>query len=104
MKIFKTTVTAEITDKGNLYWSGRTPGVSSGSMWGGLSSIPEGMTAEDYLRQIAEEHNLWCDSYVEEEDGEVFRNRDIFKTKLFLDGKEVKVIPKEQKSLLEGFK
>ncbi len=77
-------------DNWSISINGTTTGVSSGSAWGGSSSVKGTYTdALEKAKEKIEEHNIWCDSWRDTETDTVHRKGETYKTQMMVNGEKV---------------
>ena len=82
--------TESCDDNWHVSINGTTSGVSSGSGWGSGGS-DKGTFAEvlEEAKKTIEQHNVWCDSWYDEETDEHHKKGETYKTELIVNGKSV---------------
>jgi len=81
--------TESCDDKLHVSINGTTTGVSSGSSFGNGFSADAFAEALEKAKKTIEQHNVWCDSWYDEETDEHHRKGETYKTELIVNGKSV---------------
>ena len=79
----------DVEDKFLVIINGRTSAVSSGNMWGELTSAKTFEEALEKAKNEIIEHNIWCDSWYDSKTGKSYRKHEKYITKATLNGKPI---------------